>query len=101
MMAAAWWAPALAWAIPTTLGWRPFLDPLDAHGLWALFLLPLAVLIAIVYRAVRHQGPAGGAAYWREVVVMTLLTVVAMILLGAAAFVFVEYLLPLLAPMPS
>ncbi len=86
---------------PTTptllvLAWRPFLDPLNAHALWWLFLLPLALLISITYKAVRVREPRH---YPRQVVTMTLQIIAAMILLGAAAFLLVEYLLPLLVPM--
>jgi hypothetical protein len=38
--------------------------------------------------------------YPRAVIVMTIQIILAMIALGGAAFFFVEYLLPMLAPMP-
>lgn len=81
-----------------SLAWRPFLDPLNAHGAWWAFLIPLAFLIALTYRAVRLPEP-GGILYWRQVLVMTVQIVAAMILLGVAAFLFIEHLLPLLVPM--
>lgn len=86
--------------LAAALAWRPFLDPLNAHGAWWAFLIPLSFLIALTYRAVRSPEP-GGVRYWRQVLVMTGQIVVAMVLLGVAAFVFVEHLLPLLVPMSA
>lgn len=80
------------------LAWRPFLDPLDLHSHWWMFLVPLSLLISVTYRAVRMRDLTG---YWRAVAVMTIQIIIAMIALGAAAFLFVEFLIPLLAPMPG
>lgn len=76
--------------------WRPFLDPLDLHGLWWLFLFPLAFGISVTYKAVRMPTLDG---YVRAVLVMTTQIVVAMILLGVASFLVIEYVLPNLVPM--
>lgn len=76
--------------------WRPFLDPLNLHAYWWAFLVPLALLISVTYRAVRMPDLKG---YPRSVIAMTVQIILAMIGLGAAAFIFVEHLLPLLAPM--
>ncbi len=76
--------------------WRPFLDPLNLHSYWWAFLVPLALLISVTYRAVRMPDLKG---YPRAVVAMTVQIILAMIGLGAAAYIFVEHLLPLLAPM--
>lgn len=80
------------------LGWRPFLDPLDLHSQWWAFLVPLSFLISVTYRAVRMRDLTG---YWRAVAIMTVQIILAMIALGAAAFCFVEFLIPMLAPMPA
>ena len=80
--------------------WRPFLDPLSAHDWWYLFLVPLALGISVTYRAVRMER-VDGAVYWRQVAVMTAQIVLAMVLLWVAAFVFLQYVVPLLAPMPE
>ncbi len=77
------------------LAWRPFLDPLDLHPYWWAFLVPLSFLISMTYRAVRMRDLHG---YWRGVAVMTVQIILAMIALGAASFLFVEYLIPMLAP---
>jgi hypothetical protein len=77
------------------LAWRPFLDPLNLHGYWWAFLPPLAFLISVVYKAVRVER----LSEWpRAVAVMTAQIIVAMILLGAAAFCFLEYVLPRIGP---
>jgi hypothetical protein len=82
----------------TLLAWRPFLDPLNLHTYWWAFLVPLSLLISVTYRAVRMRDLTG---YWRAVAVMTIQIIIAMIALGAAAFIFVQYLVPLLAPVRS
>lgn len=69
------------------LAWRPFLDPIDVHGwTWAL-LLPLALLVAWVYKAVRvrhlRQWP-------REMAVMAVQVVIVMLVLAAGFYLLVE-----------
>lgn len=75
--------------------WRPFLDPLNLHALWWLFLLPLALGISITYKAVRMPTLDG---YVRAVLVMTTQIVIAMILLGLASFLVIEFVLPAIVP---
>lgn len=77
------------------LAYRPFLDPLPLDNVWFLLVVPLALGVAIVYRAVRA---ADQRAFYRSVVVMTLQTVAAMIGLGVGFFMLVEFVLPLIAP---
>jgi hypothetical protein len=81
---------------PPFLAWRPFLDPLDAHRAWWAFILPLAFGIAVAYKAVRLTTMQ---RYWREVFVMTGQIVVTMVLLGAGAYIILQILVPLVAPM--
>lgn len=71
-----------------TAAWRPFLDPLPLHQLGWVLLIPMALGIAVVYKAVRVRTFAG---FWREVGVMTAQIVLSMILLGAAVYIFIEY----------
>ena len=75
--------------------WRPFLDPMNLHAYWWAFLFPLSLGVAAVYKAVRSPTPA---AWVREAAFMTVQIIAAMIMLGAAAFCFLEYVLPLIAP---
>jgi len=37
------------------LGWRPLLDPLPLDGYYLLFLVPLVVAIAVVYKAIKVE----------------------------------------------
>ena len=76
--------------------WRPFLDPLNLHEYWWAFLLPLSLLISISYKAVRVRDL--GFPYWRAVIIMTVQIILAMILLGAATFLLLEYILPAILP---
>ncbi len=80
------------------LAWRPFLDPIDAHGWWFLLVVPMSFGIAVVYRAVRMPTLDG---YWKRVLVLTAQIVVSMILLGIASYLFVQVVVPALAPMPD
>lgn len=79
----------------TLLAYRPFLDALDLHDAWYVLLFPLALLIAVAYKAVRVPDMRH---YPRHVLVMAAQISIAMIALGAAAYAFVEILLPLIAP---
>ncbi|MDX2116469.1 MAG: hypothetical protein SFZ24_12740 [Planctomycetota bacterium] len=75
------------------LAYTPFLDPLDLHDAWWITILPLALGISLAYKAIRvptlDRLP-------REVVLMTVQTVGAMVLLSLAVYVMVELLIPLL-----
>jgi hypothetical protein len=75
--------------------WRPFLDPLNLHQYWWAFLLPLAVGVSFTYKTVRV---ANLSDLPRQVIIMSAQIILGMILLGAAAFCFLEYVLPHIAP---
>ncbi len=47
------------------LAYTPFIDPIDLHGVWFLLLFPLAVLIAMAYKAVRTPDMGN---YWNQTV---------------------------------
>jgi len=81
--------------IALLLAWRPFLDPLDAHDVWYLLLIPLALGISWSYKAVRVRSLD---EFWRQMLAMTIQTIVAMIALGLAVFIFVEHLVPMILP---
>jgi len=80
------------------IAYTPFIDPLDLHDEWFLLLLPLALFISIAYKAVRQPDLKG---YWSSVLVMTTQIVAGMVALGGAFYVFIEWLVPLLAPLPA
>ncbi len=65
---------------------RPFIDPIELHQWWFLLLVPMALLVAMSYKAVRLQTLE---KYWRHVALMTVQIVVGMIGLGAATYVLV------------
>ena len=67
--------------------YRPFIDPIQVHALWWLMLLPLAVGVSMVYKAVRMRDLHG---YWLAVLRMTVEIVLGMGLLGVATYLVVE-----------
>jgi uncharacterized membrane-anchored protein len=79
------------------LAWRPFLDPIDAHGVWYLFLVPLALGISIAYKAVRVGDMR---SYWKDVAVMTTQIILAMIALAIASYVIILVIVPRLPGAP-
>jgi len=81
-----------------TLAWRPFLDPIDAHGWWYLLLIPLSLGISLAHRAVRLNDMS---KYPRAVASLTAQIVVAIAALGVACYLIIQVLVPLLTPMPT
>lgn len=76
----------------TLVAYIPFLYPLNVfHELWYLLLLPLAFGISVIYKAVRLHTLE---RFWREVAVMTLQIVLAMIILAVALVVLVVWVVP-------
>jgi hypothetical protein len=78
-----------------TLAWRPFLDPIDMHQHWYLLLGPMALLLSLAYKGVRVHDLR---RLPRQVIAMTLQVMGGMVALGAGFYIFVEHLLPLIAP---
>ena len=74
-----------------TLAWRPFLDPLDLHDLWFWLLIPLAVLIAVAYKAVRTPDMND---FWRQAGLFAAQIVVGIVGLFAVALVTLNVVLP-------
>ena len=86
----------LATAGPVTLAtYRPFIDPIDMHRLWFLLLVPLSLLISMAYKAVRTEDLKD---YTRDVLIMTVQIIFGMIALGFCAYLFVEYVAPMIVP---
>ena len=77
------------------LAYRPFFDPLQLHEYWWAFLLPLALGVSFTYKAVRVNSLA---ELPRQTIVMTAQVILGMVLLGAASFCFLEFVLPIIAP---
>lgn len=82
---------------PIAPAYTPFIDPLNLHALWYLLLLPLALLTAVAYKAVRTRDMS---RYPVEVLVMAAQILLGMIALALGFLLFVELLIPLLAPTP-
>ncbi len=74
------------------LAYTPFLDPLNLHDAWWLTLVPLALGISVVYKAVRLRDLKG---YWGQVFMMTVQIVLGIIGISAALFLLSEVLIPL------
>lgn len=91
-------ATALAGGPAATLAWRPFLDPLNLHKQWFFLLVPLSFGIAVTYRAVRVNT---FEKYWIKTCILTFQIVLSMILLGAASYLFIQFAVPYLLPMPD
>lgn len=85
-MAAATSAPANA-----VLAWRPFLDPLDAHAWWWVFLFPAIFFIAMGYKAVRLPSLH---RFWPQVIKLTIQVSVGLLAVSALLFAVVEWLIP-------
>jgi len=75
----------------TFLAYRPFIDPLGVHASWYLLLVPCAILVAFTYKAVRVPDLRRLA---RDTAVMAMQIIVGMVALGAAAYLFIEVVLP-------
>ena len=80
------------------LAYVPFIDPIDpvrADHLWYLILIPMALGVSIAYKAVRVPDLKDMP---RQVAIMTVQIVVTMIALGAASYLFVQHIVPLIVP---
>ncbi|NUQ69136.1 MAG: hypothetical protein HUU18_12780 [Phycisphaerales bacterium] len=78
-----------------TLAYLPFLDPINANDWWFLLIIPLALGISLAYKAVRVLDER---TILRQALVMTVQIVLAMIALGFGCYLFVEQVLPRIAP---
>lgn len=76
----------------TTLAYRPFLDPLDVHDAWFWLLIPLALLIAVAYKAVRVPDMA---QYWRQTLLFTAQIILGIVGLFAVALLTLNVILPM------
>jgi hypothetical protein len=73
----------------------PFLHPLNIfHEWWYLLLVPLAFGISVIYKAIRLHSLEH---YWRQVTIMTLQIVFAMIGLAICLVILVQVVIPRLS----
>ncbi|MCB9838436.1 MAG: hypothetical protein H6813_03780 [Phycisphaeraceae bacterium] len=77
------------------LAYTPMLDPMPLrHGTWWLTLLPLALGISIVYKAIKIDDMR---RYPKQVAMMTTQIVVVMIMLAIGIQIVVGWVEPLLS----
>jgi hypothetical protein len=78
-----------------SLGWIPFLEPMNAvQAVWYLLLIPMAFGISIVYRAMREETYL---TYWRSVVVMSGQIILGIVAIAIFLGLFVQLIIPLLS----
>ena len=76
------------------IAWIPFIEPVPSIGSWwPLLLLPLSIGLSMVYRAIRTRDLSN---YVRDVVIMTVQIILAMVALGVVFALIVQWLVPLL-----
>lgn len=81
-----------------TLAYTPFIDALPLHDAWYLLIIPMTIFLAIGYKAVRCYQLK---TYTREVIVFVIQILGSMALLAIAFTLFVNVLVPLIAPMSN
>ncbi len=78
--------------VTPTIAWMPFLEPLPHAGrTWWLFLLPLAFLLSMAWKAVRLPRLDH---YWRDVFSMTGQIVAAVVGLAVGLYILVIVVMP-------
>lgn len=76
------------------LAWVPFVGPLPSFGAWwPLLLIPLAVGISMIYKALRVPSLD---RYVREVFIMTLQIILAMVALTVVLILVVQVIVPII-----
>ena len=78
------------------LAYRPFIYPLNLHAAWYMLIAPLALGIALTYKAIRVGDMK---QYAKQVVVMSVQIVGAMGLLGLASYLLIQHVLPRILPL--
>lgn len=77
------------------LAYTPFIDPINVHGTWFWMLIPLALGVSTVYKALRVGDMKH---YIRQVLAMTVQIVLVMVLLGIASYLLIEHVVPRILP---
>jgi hypothetical protein len=78
------------------LAYTPFIDPLDVHRVWYMLIVPLALGIAVTYKAIRVGDMK---QYPRQVFAMTAQVVGVMALLGLASYLLIQHVIPRILPL--
>jgi hypothetical protein len=69
------------------LAFRPFLEPMALHDRWFLVLVPIALGVSMVYKAVRVRTME---RYWYNVLVMTGWIVIGMLALALGLYLVAD-----------
>ena len=81
-----------------TLAYTPFIDALPLHDIWYLLIVPMSFFLALGYKAVRvpdlRQVP-------KATIVFTIQILGGIGVLAVVLTVLINYIIPMLAPMPS
>ncbi len=80
------------------LAYTPFVDALSIHEQWYLLIIPMSILLAIGYKAIRCSNMK---KYPREVFVFTVQILGGLLLLAIVFTLVVTVVIPMVAPMPS
>lgn len=73
------------------LAYTPFIDPIHLPHAWFFLLIPMALLIAMAYKAARVPDMAH---YWRQTLLFSLQIILGITGLAAGALFFIEVVLP-------
>lgn len=82
----------------STLAYTPFIDALPLHDAWYLLIIPMTIFLAIGYKAVRCPDLK---KFPKEVIFFIVQILGVMALLAIGFTIFVNVLIPMLAPMPA
>lgn len=76
------------------LAYTPFLDPIHAlYQWWYLLIIPLGFGISVIWKAIRLPDLS---VFWKQVGIMTVQIVVAMIALAACLILLVQVVIPMM-----
>jgi len=70
-----------------TAAWRPLLDPLTLDGHWFWMTLPMALAIAVVYKAIKLENLA---RLPQQAILLAIQFVIVMVLAAATLWVITE-----------
>ncbi len=72
--------------------WIPFVGPMNwMQSVWYISLIPLAIGIAMIYKAIRVTHLR---TYWAQVGMLSVQIVCTIVLLAIALIVFVQFIIP-------
>ena len=72
--------------------WIPFVSPMNwLQSLWYITLIPLAIGIAMIYKAIRVTHLR---TYWAQVGMLSSQIVLTIVLLAIALILFVRFIIP-------